>query len=63
MFCEPASAAGVAGLLKHGAEDAQRIACVLTGHGLKDPQTALAHAGCVVPCEPESPAVERAVLG
>jgi threonine synthase len=63
VFCEPASAAGVAGLLKHGAEDARRIACVLTGHGLKDPQTALAHAGSVVPCEPELPAVERAVLG
>jgi threonine synthase len=37
--------------------------CVLTGHGLKDPQTALAHAGSVVPCEPEIDAVESAVLG
>ena len=45
VFCEPASAAGVAGLLKHGAEGARRVACVLTGHGLKDPQTALGHAG------------------
>jgi threonine synthase len=63
VFCEPASAAGVAGLLKYGADDAKRIVCVLTGHGLKDPQTALAHAGSVVPCEPELAAVERAVLG
>ena len=63
VFCEPASAAGVAGLLKHGAEGARRVACVLTGHGLKDPQTALSRAGSVVPCEPELPAVERAVLG
>ena len=63
VFCEPASAAGVAGLLKHGAEGARRVACVLTGHGLKDPQTALAHAGSVVPCEPDLPAVEHAVLG
>jgi threonine synthase len=63
VFCEPASAAGVAGLLKHGAEDARRVACVLTGHGLKDPQTALAHAGSVVPCEPDLAAVEHAVLG
>ncbi len=63
VFCEPASAAGVAGLLKHGAEDSRRIACVLTGHGLKDPQTALAHAGSVVPCEPDLRAVEHAVLG
>jgi threonine synthase len=63
VFCEPASAAGVAGLLKHGAEGARRVACVLTGHGLKDPQTALSRAGSVVPCEPKLRAVEDAVLG
>jgi len=63
IFCEPASAASVAGLLVHGAGDARRIACVLTGHGLKDPQTALSQAGAVVPCAPELSAVERAVLG
>jgi len=63
VFCEPASAASVAGLLVHGAGDAQRIACVLTGHGLKDPRTALDHAGAVVPCEPDIEAARRAVLG
>jgi threonine synthase len=63
VFCEPASAAGVAGLLAHGVGDAERVACVLTGHGLKDPQTALARAGSVVPCEPDISAVEHAVLG
>jgi threonine synthase len=63
IFCEPASAASVAGLLHHGAGDAQRIVCVLTGHGLKDPQTALEQAGSVVPCEATLDAVERAVLG
>jgi threonine synthase len=48
----------------HGApEGVERIVCVLTGHGLKDPQTALEQAGTVVPCEPEFAAVERAVLG
>jgi threonine synthase len=52
----------VAGLLKYGAEGAGRVACVLTGHGLKDPTTALARAGSVVPCEPDIAAVERAVL-
>jgi len=62
VFCEPASAASVAGLLRYGAGDARRIACVLTGHGLKDPQTALDRAGAVVPCEPELEAVEEAVL-
>ena len=63
VFCEPASAASVAGLLEHGAGDAERIVCVLTGHGLKDPQTALERAGAVVPCEPEIGAIERAVMG
>ncbi len=62
VFCEPASAASVAGLLRHGAGEAQRVVCVLTGHGLKDPQTALDHAGAVVPCEAELDALERAVL-
>jgi threonine synthase len=63
VFCEPASAASVAGLLKHGADGARRIVCVLTGHGLKDPQTALEQSGSVVPCEPELGAVEHAILG
>jgi len=62
VFCEPASAASVAGLLTHGVDGAERVVCVLTGHGLKDPQTALAHAGAVVPCEPDIAAVEKAVL-
>ena len=60
VFCEPASAASVAGLLKYGAEG--RVVCVLTGHGLKDPQTAVSRAGSVVPCEPDIEGVERAVL-
>ncbi|MBA3328824.1 MAG: threonine synthase [Solirubrobacterales bacterium] len=63
VFCEPASAASVAGLLRYGPGGARRVACVLTGHGLKDPQTALDHAGAVVPCVPELDAVEEAVLG
>ena len=62
VFCEPASAASVAGLLAHGAGGAERVVCVLTGHGLKDPSTALDHAGGVVPCEPDLGALEEAVL-
>jgi threonine synthase len=60
VFCEPASAASVAGVLKYGAEG--RVVCVLTGHGLKDPQTALGRARPVVPCECEIDSLERAVL-
>src|ERR1700744_5266113 len=62
IFCEPASAASVAGLLAHGAGDARRIACVLTGNGLKDPQPARERAGAVVPCEAALGAIEEAVL-
>jgi threonine synthase len=35
VFCEPASAAGVAGVAR--VKPAGRVVCVLTGHGLKDP--------------------------
>ena len=44
IFCEPASAASVAGLLKNklsGFDFSDKTAvCVLTGHGLKDPDIA-----------------------
>ncbi len=63
VFCEPASAASVAGMLTHGVADCARVVCVLTGHGLKDPQTALEQAGAVMPCDPEIGAIEKAVLG
>ena len=62
VFCEPASAASVAGLLKYGAEGAETVACVLTGHGLKDPDAALEQAGAVLPCEPQLRALEKLVL-
>jgi threonine synthase len=60
VFCEPASAASVAGLLKFGAEG--RVVCVLTGHGLKDPTMAIDRAPPVVPCEPDIDSVEAAVM-
>ena len=48
LFCEPASAASVAGLLAAQAagrvDPGQTIVCTLTGHGLKDTQWALARA-------------------
>ncbi len=41
VFCEPASAASVAGILKFRDElPAGAVVCTLTGHGLKDPDTA-----------------------
>jgi threonine synthase len=58
----------VAGLLAHGlpivegSEPPQSVVCVLTGHGLKDPDTALGKAPAVINCENDLNAVERAVF-
>ncbi len=41
VFCEAASSASVAGLLKQGVPEGSRVVCVLTGHGLKDPDLAI----------------------
>jgi threonine synthase len=41
VFCEAASAASVAGLLKLGVAPGSVVVCVLTGHGLKDPDLAI----------------------
>ena len=68
VFCEPASAASVAGILAHGlpvvegAATPETVVCVLTGHGLKDPDTALGKAPAVTGCENNLAEVERAVF-
>ena len=68
VFCEPASAASVAGLLAHGLPEVagggtpETVVCVLTGHGLKDPDTALGKAPAVIGCEPDLGAVEKIVF-
>ncbi|MGE0068375.1 MAG: pyridoxal-phosphate dependent enzyme, partial [Solirubrobacterales bacterium] len=68
VFCEPASAASVAGLLANGLPVVEGMAppesvvCVLTGHGLKDPDTAFGKAPPVINCENNLAAVERAVF-
>ena len=63
LFCEPASAASVAGLLlmkERGLLDpGQSVVCTLTGNGLKDPQWALADAPepTVLPVDAEAAAL------
>ncbi|HET8894723.1 MAG TPA: threonine synthase [Gaiellaceae bacterium] len=37
IFCEPASAAGIAAIERDAAAAGERVVCILTGHGLKDP--------------------------
>jgi threonine synthase len=67
VFCEPASAISVAGLLRDiergKIRDGAVITCTLTGHGLKDPDTAIKQSqGNVLQIEAESEAVKRAIL-
>jgi len=66
IFVEPASAARVAGLLK-AVEDGwvrpgSTVVCTVTGHGLKDPDTALRDVPAVTPL-PVEPAAVVAALG
>ncbi len=64
IFCEPASAAGVAGLIKLTREGffkgGETVVCTLTGNGLKDPDTAIkvCEEPITVPPELESVAKE-----
>ncbi|MBR41540.1 MAG: hypothetical protein CL387_00660 [Acidiferrobacter sp.] len=66
IFCEPASAVSVAGLksgLEEGRiEDGASIVCTLTGHGLKDPDTAIAQSPEPVRVAPTVSAVCDAIL-
>jgi threonine synthase len=63
IFCEPASAAGVAGLLNQRATGAnfagQTMVCIITGSGLKDPETALKTEPPIHHVDPDLAAIER----
>jgi threonine synthase len=67
VFVEPASAASVAGIRKLGARGAlaglRTIVCTVTGHGLKDPERAVAVSRAVEPVEDRVDALRRAILG
>jgi threonine synthase len=60
LFCEPASAAGVAGLADAGLEPGSRVVCVITGHGLKDPETAGRVSPPPVTVEPDADSIAAA---
>jgi len=62
VFCEPASAASVAGLLTVGVPSGSTVVCVLTGHGLKDPDRAIAQIAVPAAIDAEYGAI-RAELG
>ncbi|MEN8205409.1 MAG: threonine synthase [Pseudomonadota bacterium] len=68
IFCEPASATSVAGALrdiKSGKiPEGSSVVCTLTGHGLKDPDTAIAQCGedAMLTVDAELDAVKDAIL-
>jgi threonine synthase len=41
VFCEPASAAGIAAVIRGAVQPGERVVCVVTGHGLKDPDAVM----------------------
>jgi threonine synthase len=63
LFVEPASAASVAGLIKlvkMGLVDKdEKVVCILTGHGLKDPEIVLKKFPAPIEVEATAEAVER----
>jgi threonine synthase len=68
VFVEPASAASVAGILKlakngffKGIKAKARVVCVLTGHGLKDPDRAIASVEKPVVLEPNTGAILKEI--
>ena len=61
VFCEAASAASVAGLLKAKVDKDSTVVCVLTGHGLKDPDLAISQASVPPVVEADLGAVLRAL--
>lgn len=65
VFCEPASAASLAGLLKQRRAGAdlrgQTAVCILTGSGLKDPDTALTIEAVRYEVAAQASEVERAL--
>ncbi len=67
IFCEPASAISLAGALRdvHRGKipPGSRIVCTLTGHGLKDPDTAIKQSsGPMIKIKAELGAVKKAIL-
>jgi threonine synthase len=60
VFCEPSSAAGIAALAKERPEAGARVVCVVTGHGLKDPEAATRLSPPPVAVDPDPDAIAEA---
>jgi len=60
VFCEPSSAAGLAALGLDRLEPGSRVVCVITGHGLKDPETVARTAPEPIAVDPDPDAIAEA---
>jgi threonine synthase len=60
VFCEPSSAAGLAALGSIDLEPDSVVVCVVTGHGLKDPDAAARWSPEPVAVDPDPDAIEAA---
>jgi len=61
VFCEAASAAAVAGMLKSDIAPGSTVVCVLTGHGLKDPDLAISQISVPPVVDPDLDVVVAAL--
>lgn len=62
VFCEPASAAGIAALAKGVPSGVRRAVCIVTGHGLKDADAVVKDGAASIPVEPTAAAIAAAAL-
>lgn len=62
VFCEPSSAAGLAALERGPPPRGARVVCIVTGHGLKDPDAAARAGAEPVKVDPDPDAIARAAL-
>ena len=60
VLCEPSSAAGLAALVEARIEPGARVVCVLTGHGLKDSETAARESAIPVVVDADPDAIAEA---
>ena len=60
LFCEPSSAAGLAALTHARPAPGETVVAVITGHGLKDPASAEAHAPPPIRVAPDPDAILEA---
>jgi threonine synthase len=60
LFCEPASAAGIAGLIANPPPAGTPVVCVVTGHGLKDPEIAAELSPEPIPVDADPDAIAAA---